>query len=84
MKNNKKEKTHDELKDIVEKYGLKMVEVQKNGFSVVYTNKPTINNVMVTAVLSNGVVVRVPLKNCKEIVEKMEENIKRENDNKNL
>ena len=31
---------------------------------------------MVTAVLSNGLVVRIPLKGYKETIEKMEENIK--------
>ena len=31
---------------------------------------------MVTAVLSNGLVVRVPAKGCKETLRKMEENIK--------
>lgn len=34
--------------------------------------------IMITAVLSNGLVVRVPMKNSEEIIAKMEENIKQQ------
>ena len=38
--------------------------------------------IMITAVLSNGLVVRVPMENSEETIKKMEENIKRVQESK--
>lgn len=72
MNKTKKVNTRDGLEEICKKHGLKYKRVNKTGCGVITSNKP----IMITAALSNGMVVRVPLENSQETIKKLEEKLK--------